>query len=107
MGPGIQICCICGKEFTGYGHSPYPVRQEDLECCDECNTRVVLPKRLELKKQHEAMKTELEKIKAHIEKQTENMEQTAKIEMLHELAWWAAEKAGELDFESADVEDYE
>ena len=53
------------------------------------------------------MTTELEKIKTYIEKQTEGMGHNAKIELLHDLAWWAAEKAGELDFETSDVEDYE
>lgn len=107
MEPGIKICCICGKKFTGCGHSPYQFKEEHFECCDECNTRVVLPNRLELKKQHGAMKTGLEKIKAYIEKQTENMENTTKIELLYGLTWWALEKAGVLDFESADIEDYD
>ena len=107
MKPGIQTCCICGKEFTGYGHSPYPVKETDAECCNDCNARVVLPKRAELSKKYEAMKTELEKIKSQIEKQTEGMDHNAKIELLHDLAWWAAEKAGELDFESSDVEDFD
>ena len=84
MKPGIQTCCICGKEFTGYGHSPYPVKETDAECCNECNARVVLPKRAELSKKHEAMKTELEKIKAHIEKQTEGMDQQVR-EKIDEL----------------------
>lgn len=53
------------------------------------------------------MKTGLEKIKAYIEKQTENMENTTKIELLYGLTWWALEKAGVLDFESADIEDYD
>lgn len=107
MEPGIKNCCICGKEFTGYGHSPHPVMDGDLECCDWCNARVVLPRRAELSKKHEVMRTELEKIKAHIEKQTADMEQSAKIELLHNLAWWASEEAGRLDFESEDVEDYD
>ena len=40
-----KVCCICGKEFTGYGNNPYPVC-EDGECCDKCNEEKVLPIRL-------------------------------------------------------------
>lgn len=38
-------CCICGKEFEGWGNDPYPVKNE-RECCDECNYKYVLPARL-------------------------------------------------------------
>ncbi len=126
MGPGIKNCCICGKEFTGYGHSPRPVMDSDFECCDECNFKVVTPARIrlgikkttaavekmvdatnELNNTLETMNTELERIKAFITKRSENMEQSAKIELLHNLAWWASEEAGRLDFESEDVEDYD
>ena len=34
------ICCICGKEFDGYGHNPYPIKK-DGKCCDECNKKVI------------------------------------------------------------------
>lgn len=40
-----KICCICGKEFEGYGNNPYPLKNEG-ECCDECNTNFVIPARL-------------------------------------------------------------
>lgn len=40
-----QECCICGKEFTGYGNNPWPV-MKDGKCCDECNFDTVLPARL-------------------------------------------------------------
>ena len=40
-----MICCICGKEFKGWGNNPWPVRNEG-ECCDECNDSVVLSARL-------------------------------------------------------------
>lgn len=39
-------CCICGQEFTGYGNNPYPVSYRG-KCCDECNSTIVIPKRLE------------------------------------------------------------
>ena len=41
-----KTCCICGKEFTGYGNNPSPVKEKG-RCCDECNATVVIPKRLE------------------------------------------------------------
>lgn len=40
-------CVICGKEFCGYGHNPYPVQASGV-CCDACNYSVVLKKRIEL-----------------------------------------------------------
>lgn len=40
-------CCICGKEFEGYGNNPYPLADgEDKRCCDECNWAYVIPARL-------------------------------------------------------------
>ena len=49
-----KICCICGKEFTGWGNNPDPVTDEngnlfpeDARCCDECNAMYVIPARLE------------------------------------------------------------
>lgn len=41
----MKKCCVCGKEFVGYGNNPYPVKESGA-CCDECNYRVVLPARL-------------------------------------------------------------
>ena len=38
-------CCICGKQFEGYGNNPAPVKSEG-ECCDNCNFSVVLSARL-------------------------------------------------------------
>lgn len=38
-------CVICGKEFEGYGNNAQPVK--DGLCCDDCNTKVVIPARLE------------------------------------------------------------
>ena len=34
-------CCICGKEFEGWGNNPYPIK-EDGRCCDECNNLVII-----------------------------------------------------------------
>ena len=40
-----KTCCICGKEFTGFGNNPDPVCKEG-RCCDECNATVVVTTRL-------------------------------------------------------------
>lgn len=41
------VCCICGKEFTGWGNNPYPVvKTEDARCCDKCNDEKVIPARI-------------------------------------------------------------
>ena len=43
-----HICCICGKEFEGFGNNPYPVnKDENARCCDVCNDTVVIPARIE------------------------------------------------------------
>lgn len=39
------VCCICGKEFEGFGNNPYPVKSEG-KCCDKCNEEVVVPERI-------------------------------------------------------------
>ena len=42
-----NICCICGKKFTGWGNNPWPiVKDENARCCDECNDTKVLSARL-------------------------------------------------------------
>ena len=40
-----KVCCICGKEFTGWGNNPWPIKQSG-ECCDECNTDKVVHARI-------------------------------------------------------------
>ena len=45
MKSGKQICCICGKPFSGYGNNAQPVKEG--QCCDECNWNVVIPARIE------------------------------------------------------------
>jgi len=44
------ICCLCNKEVIGYGNDPHPLetKNEDDECCDECNLAKVVPARMEL-----------------------------------------------------------
>ena len=40
----IQNCVLCGKSYGEYGNNPDPVKTEG-ECCDHCNTTVVIPAR--------------------------------------------------------------
>lgn len=40
-----KICCICGKEFSGRGNNPDPVKISGV-CCDECNHFTVVPARM-------------------------------------------------------------
>jgi len=39
-----RTCSICGKEIYGYGNNAEPVKSG--YCCDECNQKIVIPKRL-------------------------------------------------------------
>lgn len=41
-------CCICGKKINGYGHNPYPIYEQGNVCCVDCNTTVIIPKRLRM-----------------------------------------------------------
>lgn len=41
-------CCVCGKKIYGYGNNPYPIYGQGEVCCDDCNTTVVIPKRLQM-----------------------------------------------------------
>lgn len=36
-----HTCCICGKEFIGWGNNPYPIKNEGV-CCDDCNSLVII-----------------------------------------------------------------
>ena len=39
-------CCICGKNFVGYGNNPYPVKTTG-KCCNLCDNTVVLVARIQ------------------------------------------------------------
>ena len=53
------------------------------------------------------MSKELEKIKAYVHEHTSELTESAKVELLDALAWWATEEAGHLTFDSPDAEDYD
>ena len=41
------VCCICGKECTGWPNDPWPVCTDPKAgCCDSCNNGIVLAARL-------------------------------------------------------------
>ena len=35
----IKTCCICKKEYGGYGNNAEPVMTG--RCCDRCNSKVI------------------------------------------------------------------
>lgn len=43
--PGMNVCCICGKPFQGFGNNPVPVRKCGV-CCTDCNYELVIPARI-------------------------------------------------------------
>lgn len=49
----------------------------------------------------------LDKIKEYIKEQTADMSENVRAELLDDLAWWASEEAGSLNFESPDAENYD
>lgn len=42
----IFTCVICNRISEGYGNSPQPVANFGF-CCDACNTKIVIPTRLQ------------------------------------------------------------
>ena len=45
---GTKVCSICAEKFVGFGNNPQLVFNLKVEnrCCDECNERIVIPKRI-------------------------------------------------------------
>lgn len=41
----MQVCCICGKKFKGWGNNPIPVKASG-RCCDRCDLDYVIPARI-------------------------------------------------------------
>jgi hypothetical protein len=39
-----EICVICGKRLTVFGHDAKPVANG--RCCNECNHKIIIPARL-------------------------------------------------------------
>ena len=47
-------CSICDKEVTEFGNNPQPViSQSGKPCCDECNTKYVIPARIFMYQLHQ------------------------------------------------------
>jgi len=44
-----EKCCICHKPIVGNGNNPWPFKGD--KCCDECNLKLVIPKRIKLLKE--------------------------------------------------------
>jgi len=40
-------CCLCKKQKYGFGNNPAPLT-EDGRCCDECNSKKVIPARMKM-----------------------------------------------------------
>lgn len=42
-----ECCCFCGKTMDKSRdfHNPYPLREGNLDCCNECNGSYVIPAR--------------------------------------------------------------
>ena len=42
-----KVCDICDEEFTEWGNHPWPIISRDnAVCCDECNSKFVIPARI-------------------------------------------------------------
>lgn len=43
-----RFCCICGEPLEGYGNNPEPYKSAGAgQCCDGCNIKFVIPRRLD------------------------------------------------------------
>jgi hypothetical protein len=43
----MRKCCLCGKEFTGWGNNPWPVDKDPShKCCNKCDAEKVIPARI-------------------------------------------------------------
>lgn len=71
-----KICSICGKAYTGYGNSAWPINSG--YCCDTCNYSKVIPARLaQLRKSDESNNKNI-KESTLINKNTEDFEDLVK-----------------------------
>ena len=56
------ICCFCGETFYDYGNNPAPADDTPgARCCDNCNSSIVIPARVEAYLQARANKQPLDK----------------------------------------------
>jgi len=43
-----NICVLCNNSFSGWGNNPEPIKSfAEGKCCDDCNIKKVIPKRIE------------------------------------------------------------
>ena len=66
-------CCLCNKEFEGFGNNPYPLSEEG-RCCDMCNMQVVAARINQLNKQKPLI--EDEDFLKNLEKRLDNAEES-------------------------------
>lgn len=53
----MEICSICGKRYKGYGNNAKPVN--DGRCCNDCNFKIVIPRRFEITMSLKATKKQI------------------------------------------------
>lgn len=41
-----HACCLCGKQYMGWGNNPEPIKGYPGRCCNECNNDLVIPWRI-------------------------------------------------------------
>jgi hypothetical protein len=51
MMTGEQICSICYRAFTEYGHPATPINGN--RCCNACNDKIVIPARIRIQRREE------------------------------------------------------
>jgi len=56
---GQTKCCICKKEFEGFGNNPDPLKKRG-RCCNACNY-LVLIERIKTVQSHAKKETQYEK----------------------------------------------
>lgn len=68
-----HTCCICGRDFEGWGNNPAPAKEKGV-CCDECNFNLVLPIRMLLLEWQKATETEKEKMRKALARKNDSAE---------------------------------
>ena len=75
-----RVCCLCGDTFEGYGNESWPVKSlpyiksEDGVCCDDCNTKKVIPTRIVMQYREHLYTQQIEnhlKVKKQIKEEKE------------------------------------